>query len=70
MLGMLSFLRDGTFLDKTFQDIANAGRYPHIVPSSAIQELDSLRRTKWIHLPGGHSGRTDGAKMTVSHAGA
>jgi hypothetical protein len=32
VLGMLSFLRDGTFPDKTFQDIANAASHPHIVP--------------------------------------
>lgn len=31
VLGMMSFLRDGTFPDKTFQDIANAARDPHIV---------------------------------------
>ncbi|KAH6959760.1 hypothetical protein BKA56DRAFT_533090 [Ilyonectria sp. MPI-CAGE-AT-0026] len=32
VLGMMSFLRDGTFPDKPFQDIANAARDPHIVP--------------------------------------
>ncbi|KAJ4175642.1 hypothetical protein NW755_014825 [Fusarium falciforme] len=32
VLGMMSFLRDGTFPDKTFQDIANAASHPHIVP--------------------------------------
>ena len=52
VLGLVSFLKDGTYPDKTFQDIANAAGDPHIIKiikdagpgSSAANELSIIKQ--------------------------